>query len=104
MASKQVNNRNRLARQYLTAELRLSRQYAQEQDTDEYKRRVVFAADKVQHYAKNCSDGHAQFLRLFIDGYDQVAICNAIPIQPSTYYAWRRSIIQVFGRYMGIFI
>ena len=100
ITKKQLNHRNRLARQLLIAELRLSVQYTQ-QDS-EYRRRVMDAADRLEHYALNCSAAHAQFLQLFRSGYDMIAICNTIPIQTSTYYAWRRSLLEVFGRYIGI--
>ncbi len=102
ISKKQLNNRNRLARQFLLSELRLYRQYLDR--PDEYRKRVIESVLQLKEYAANCSPSHALFLQLLIDGKSQDAICKTVAIQPSTYYSWRNKMIDVFAQHMDILI
>lgn len=100
--SKQLKNRNRLARRLLAAELRLVNYYKESAKEAEYCQRVLTAKDAAMQYAENCSPAHVQFLKMFMAGHNETAICETVHIQPSTYYAWQRDIVRVFANHMGI--
>lgn len=115
--SEQLHNREYYARKLLTCELRLSAHYRHQlsnpaaalyPEEREYMMRVVNAADKLNHYLKNCSDSALRLryvdMVLLRGDNDVQAVCDTLHISKATYYNWRRSVLRVFGTHMGVYL
>jgi thymidylate synthase ThyX len=112
---KQLDNRNRLARKLLLAELRLSKHYRQElknpasamlPEEREYKQRVVAASDKVKVYCQNFPDADfkMKFLDTLISGENRMITLDENEKVEVPYYEWRNKIIAVEGKAMNIWL
>ncbi|MFA5423148.1 MAG: hypothetical protein WC374_04765 [Phycisphaerae bacterium] len=109
---KQLNFRNRLALRFLMAELRQSKSYARElsnpgvvmgAEEREYKIRVISAAEKARTYCRNCPDDRQALLELLLKNNKKVyAVIDELHISKGTYDNWRKAILDVFGKGMGL--
>jgi len=108
--SKQVRARNRSARAFLQKEFGLAKHYkAMIEDASitmlpedrAYKCRVVAAAQRTI----NCMPLEKQkFIRAaLVDVHKSAeAISADLNIAVGTYYNWRKEVLQIFGRFLGV--